>query len=227
MPTAADSGLVRIDTSTCGIWGFSPGLLVNVLLRSEKFPIGSHSDEESASPRQGFRLQISSDLRQFARSFFVGGFGNHIWTNTGAMAIPYTTESILRDVTPLQDKPLWPLSSYGAAKYEPIVIGGLDESPEELRVKAVTALKAGIITEYMKYESDKLTASDQAYSNAGSNAQQLYDAAFKLSKEAALSGSNVLGPMSAFGGKSAFGSGAGAGSAFGSGSTFGAGATPS
>lgn len=59
-------------------------------------------------------------------------------------------ESMTKDVTPQQDKPLWPLSSYGAAKYEPIVIGGLDESPEELRVKAVTALKAGTINEYVR-----------------------------------------------------------------------------
>jgi nucleoporin NUP42 len=58
-------------------------------------------------------------------------------------------ESMTKDITPLQDKPLWPLSSYGAAKYEPIVIGGLDESLEELRVKAVTALKAGTINEYV------------------------------------------------------------------------------
>jgi len=59
-------------------------------------------------------------------------------------------ESITNDVTHLQDKPLWPLSSYGPAKYEPIVIGGLDESPEELRLKAVTALKAGTTSEYVR-----------------------------------------------------------------------------
>jgi nucleoporin NUP42 len=59
-------------------------------------------------------------------------------------------ESMARDVTALQDKPSWPLSSYGAAKYEPVVIAGLDESPEELRVKAVTALKAGTINEYVR-----------------------------------------------------------------------------
>jgi nucleoporin NUP42 len=64
-------------------------------------------------------------------------------------------ESMTKDVTPLQDKPLWPLSSYGAAKYEPIVIGGLDESPEELRVKAVTALKAGTINEYVRSKIPK------------------------------------------------------------------------
>lgn len=44
---------------------------------------------------------------------------------------------------------MWPLSSYGPAKHEPVVIGGLDESPEELRLKAVTALKAGTTDEYV------------------------------------------------------------------------------
>ncbi|KAG1735458.1 hypothetical protein EDB19DRAFT_1724599 [Suillus lakei] len=124
-------------------------------------------------------------------------FGNQSWTNNNSrdMAVPYTTESIARDVTALQDKPLWPLSSYGAAKYEPVVIVGLDESFEELRVKA------GTINEYMKYESDKIAASEQAYNNAKEQP------AFKLSKEAALPGSSALDHVSAFGGRSAFGSG--------------------
>lgn len=57
------------------------------------------------------------------------------------------------DITPFKDKPLWPLSSYGPAKHEPVVISGLDESPEELRVKAVTALKAGTTDEYVRASS--------------------------------------------------------------------------
>lgn len=76
-------------------------------------------------------------------------------------------ESVTRDITPLQDKPLWPLSSYGAAKYEPVVISGLDESPEELRAKAVTALKAGTINEYVrsiiKKEYPSLTTDRSTY----------------------------------------------------------------
>ena len=56
---------------------------------------------------------------------------------------------MISDITPSKDKPLWPLSSYGPAKYEPIVIGGLDESPEELRLKAVTALTTGTTAEYV------------------------------------------------------------------------------
>lgn len=63
------------------------------------------------------------------------------------------------DVTPLKDKPMWPLSSYGPAKYELVVIGGLDESPEELRLKAVTALKAGTTDEYVLGSSRRSTDS--------------------------------------------------------------------
>lgn len=47
------------------------------------------------------------------------------------------------------DRPIWPLSSYGPAKHEPVLLGGLDESPEELRVRAFTATQAGNINEYV------------------------------------------------------------------------------
>jgi len=53
------------------------------------------------------------------------------------------------DLTPHSDKPLWPLSSYGAAKHEPTLLKDLDESPEELRVRAVVANQAGSINEYV------------------------------------------------------------------------------
>jgi nucleoporin NUP42 len=53
------------------------------------------------------------------------------------------------DLTPQSDKPLWPLSSYGAAKHEPALLKDLDESPEELRVRAVAANQAGNINEYV------------------------------------------------------------------------------
>ena len=49
-----------------------------------------------------------------------------------------------------QDRPLWPLSSYGPAKYVPNVIQGLDESSEELRFKAFTAAKSGTMQEYVR-----------------------------------------------------------------------------
>lgn len=53
------------------------------------------------------------------------------------------------DLTPLIDKPIWPLSSYAPAKYEPILLGGLDESPEELRFRAFSANQSGAFTEYV------------------------------------------------------------------------------
>jgi nucleoporin NUP42 len=55
-----------------------------------------------------------------------------------------------KDVTPGVDKPLWPLSSYGPAKFEPVLIANLDESPDELRVRAVMASKAGSINDYVR-----------------------------------------------------------------------------
>lgn len=54
-----------------------------------------------------------------------------------------------KDFTPQADKPLWPLSSYGPAKHETNLISNLDESPEELRVRAVAAIKAGAVSDYV------------------------------------------------------------------------------
>jgi nucleoporin NUP42 len=58
-------------------------------------------------------------------------------------------ESMTKDFTLHADKPLWPLSSYGPAKSEPTFITNLDESQEELRVRAVTALKSGAVNDYV------------------------------------------------------------------------------
>lgn len=55
-----------------------------------------------------------------------------------------------KDLTPKQEKPLWPLTSYAPGKSQPVLIGGIDESFEELRVRAVTALKSGTINEYVR-----------------------------------------------------------------------------
>ena len=60
-----------------------------------------------------------------------------------------SADSIGKDLTPTLDKPLWPLSSYGPAKYEPNLMSGLDESPEELRVKAFMAAQSGAINDYV------------------------------------------------------------------------------
>lgn len=44
---------------------------------------------------------------------------------------------------------MWPLSSYAPSKHEPLLIPGLDESPEELRVKAAAAVASGNINAYV------------------------------------------------------------------------------
>lgn len=44
---------------------------------------------------------------------------------------------------------MWPLSSYAPSKHEPLLIAGLDESPEELRVKAAAAMASGNINGYV------------------------------------------------------------------------------
>lgn len=54
-----------------------------------------------------------------------------------------------KDLTPGMDKPMWPLTSYGPAKNEPTLITRFDESPEELRYRAVSAAKTGQISEYV------------------------------------------------------------------------------
>lgn len=57
---------------------------------------------------------------------------------------------MIRDLDPKAEKPLWPLSSFGPAKYQPNIIIGLDESPEELRVKAVVALRSNTVDSYVR-----------------------------------------------------------------------------
>jgi hypothetical protein len=61
-----------------------------------------------------------------------------------------SVEAVTKDLTPGQEKPLWPLTSYSPAKHQPILVGGLDESFEELRVRAVTAVKSGAIDDYVR-----------------------------------------------------------------------------
>jgi nucleoporin NUP42 len=61
--------------------------------------------------------------------------------------------NITHDLTPNKEKPLWPLSSYGPSKHEPLLLAKLDESPEELGVKTFTALKAENINEYVSWST--------------------------------------------------------------------------
>ena len=69
-------------------------------------------------------------------------------------------EGIARDFTSGQDKPLWPLSSYGPAKGEPSIIEKLDESAEELRWKFVSAMRAGNIAPYVRIDSSTVLYSN-------------------------------------------------------------------
>ncbi|KAH7907520.1 hypothetical protein BJ138DRAFT_488074 [Hygrophoropsis aurantiaca] len=159
-----------------------------------------------------------------------GGFGNQSWTasssnttnaNASKPVVPFTLDTVTKDLTPQQDKPLWPLSSYGAAKYEPIIVGSLDESFEELRFKAFSAVKDGTINDYMKYETERTAAADQTYANALANVQQLYDQAVKQSPNNQAPIPSVFGSTSSStpfnAPASSFGNGGG--SVFGSGST--------
>lgn len=95
--------------------------------------------------------------------------------------LPDSPDVIKNDLTPLSDKPLWPLSCYGPTKHEPNLLTGLDESPEELRVRAFTANRAGNHAEYVSwiyitsvsafqlslaqvtYEASKISAAEQVF----------------------------------------------------------------
>ena len=57
-------------------------------------------------------------------------------------------ETLTRDLD--SEKPVWPLSCFGPAKLQPTLIANLDESPEELRVKAAEAARNGTIQEYVR-----------------------------------------------------------------------------
>ncbi|KIM35004.1 hypothetical protein M413DRAFT_449956, partial [Hebeloma cylindrosporum] len=134
-------------------------------------------------------------------------FGGSSWNrNTSSAAdakitLPFNAANITHDLTPSKEKPLWPLSSYGPSKHEPLLLAGLDESPEELRVKAVAALKAGNINEYLQYESSKISNAEQIFTNARNNPDQAYQQAVQNSKLPALI-AGATNPTSAFGGSS-------------------------
>ena len=49
----------------------------------------------------------------------------------------------------VDEKPVWPLSSYGAAKNAPNLLTDLDLSSEELRVRAYEAQKSGQVQQYV------------------------------------------------------------------------------
>ena len=59
-------------------------------------------------------------------------------------------DTLRKDLDVKIDRPSWPLSSYGPAKFQETIIGHLDESPEELRVKAAQAAKANAYSDYVR-----------------------------------------------------------------------------
>ncbi|KAF8637015.1 hypothetical protein AX17_003100, partial [Amanita inopinata Kibby_2008] len=113
------------------------------------------------------------------------------------MTYPFSVDSMTRDLTAQMEKPLWPLSSYGPAKNEPNLLSGLDESFEELRVRAASALRSSNANEYMTYEAGKISAAEQVFTNARGSIQQAYEQATKQSPLNAVM--SVFGkPVSAF-----------------------------
>ena len=77
-------------------------------------------------------------------------------TDCDGFDLTSSADSMKKDLDLAQDRPQWPLSVYGPAKYQPTVFSGLDESPEELRVKANQALKSGAIQEYVRTTNTSL-----------------------------------------------------------------------
>jgi hypothetical protein len=75
-----------------------------------------------------------------------------------------------KDFVPGSDKPIWSLSSYGPAKYEPNLVSGLDESFEELRMKATLALKSNTGHEYVRSPSFSINIS--CHKNHRSNSKR-------------------------------------------------------
>lgn len=88
----------------------------------------------------------------------------------------FSAESIARDLDPNADKserPSWPLATYGPAKYQPNLLPGLDESPEELRVRAALAAQTNTTAEYVKYEADRIATAGRTIEVARMNVQDL------------------------------------------------------
>ncbi|KAF8324564.1 uncharacterized protein EI90DRAFT_3129745 [Cantharellus anzutake] len=147
---------------------------------------------------------------------------------------PFTTESINRDMTEGKDRPLWPFSSYGPAKGEPNLISGLDESPEEMRIKFWQANMQGNPALYTQYEATQMQLTNNAFDRIRNDLNGAWKQAAMQSpnfppemlSQAGLTsstrpGNNAFGQPSAFG-KPAFGQPAFGTSAFGSSSpTFG------
>ncbi|KAH6914552.1 hypothetical protein BKA70DRAFT_1556976 [Coprinopsis sp. MPI-PUGE-AT-0042] len=165
-----------------------------------------------------------------------GGFGNSAWNKTTSSnnatnnnndnkVLSYTADSIRDDLTANKDKPMWPLSSYGPAKGEPLVISGLDLSFEEMRCKAFEANKAGNAQEYVSYEAAQIASAENTFTNARTNFSQVFETAKRQSSNSGPAPASGFGAF-ASSGTSAFGAPS-TNSAFGAPSTASAFGAPS
>ena len=79
-----------------------------------------------------------------------------------AFSPTFSLDSMTKDLTLTFDRPSWILSCYGPAKNQPTIIRDMDESMEELRVKAVQATRTGAVQEYVRHEMLELIGGDIA-----------------------------------------------------------------
>jgi nucleoporin NUP42 len=94
------------------------------------------------------------------------------------------------------DKPSWPLSSYGPAKHEKNLLPTLDESPEELRLKAATAMRNGSINEYLQHEQNVFANAEQIFVNVRNDIRSAFEAAKRHSLGAETPNSTSAFPVS-------------------------------
>ncbi|KAH9994138.1 hypothetical protein BJV74DRAFT_832241 [Russula compacta] len=131
-------------------------------------------------------------------------FSNSTWTPANVQkTIPYSLETMTKDFDFTGDKPSWPLSSYGPAKHEKNLLPRLDESPEELRFKAITAMQNGNVNEYLQYEQNAFANSERVFTNARNDIKGAFEAAKRHSLGTDAPNSTSVLPVSGTG--SAFG----------------------
>ncbi|KAF5322519.1 hypothetical protein D9619_000184 [Psilocybe cf. subviscida] len=138
----------------------------------------------------------------------------------------FTVQSIESDMNLTVDKPSWPLSSYAPAKYEPMLVAGLDQSFEELRVNAAKALKEGKINEYAQFEASTIAAAEQVFANLRANITQAYEQAVQQSAVIQSAPAPTAPATSAFGTPASGSAFPSTSSAFGTTSVFGNNAKP-
>ncbi|KAJ3924417.1 MAG: hypothetical protein NXY57DRAFT_969944, partial [Lentinula lateritia] len=195
------------------------------------YPLGAHASDtnilhmQHASPTQATSFEVSVALETNVEMNILRVV---TWVNSASGSDAgvknsvglFSSESLSSDITLGKEKPLWPLSSYGPAKYEPVIVVGLDACPEELRVKAWEAKVQNNLNGYIQYEATQISQADNAFNNARNNIQTLYTQAIKQSS---VVGSTTGASSSAFPSSSSspFASSSLSNGAFGSQSAFG------